>query len=81
MYQARLWRKWANMEDSYKSFDTETEAMDYIHNLYKIAKTGDTITVKQSIDDWHTKTILRVKVQFDGEYWQTRKPYEPIPVF
>jgi len=78
LYEARLWRKWANMDDVIQPFATEQEAYDYLTHLKYIAKAGDKITVKRS-QEWDIKVLHRETIEKDGQYWAIRKPYEPIP--
>ena len=77
-YEARLWRKWANMDDVIRPFASEKEAYDYLTHLRYIAKAGDKITIKRS-QDWDVKVLHREVIEEDGQYWATRKPFEPIP--
>jgi len=77
-YEARLWRKWANMYDVIRPFASEKEAYDYLTHLRYIAKAGDKITIKRS-QDWDVKVLHREVIEEDGQYWATRKPFEPIP--
>jgi len=77
-YEARLWRKWANMDDVFRAFATEQEAYGYLTHLKYIAKAGDKVTIKRS-QGWDIKVLYRETIGKDGQFWAIRKPYEPIP--
>ena len=78
LYEARLWRKWANMDDVIRPCATEKEAYDYLNHLKYIAKAGDKITIKRS-QEWDIKVLHRETIDKDGQFWAIRKPFEPIP--
>ena len=62
IYEARLWRKWANRDDTIEAYDNKDEALLRIPILQGQAFSGDTITVKECLG-WDIKTLYREKIE------------------